>query len=103
MKLYVKDNQELTDEYYQMKEYRYDILLELNGKYYQLNFITPFLLSQEIESDDFYYMKNLFPVKNVSLKNIIEEIKKNIKYDLGSDLVPEKDVNLNEWICIFSL
>lgn len=101
MKLFVKDNQEKTDEYYQMKEYRYDILLELNGKYYQLNFITPLMLAQELESDDFYYMKNLFPVKSVSLNNIIEEIKKNVKYDLDSDLIPERDVNLNEWIRIF--
>ena len=46
-------------------------------------------------------MKNLFPVKNVSLSNIIEEVKKNIKHDLGSDLIPEKEVNINEWIQIF--
>jgi hypothetical protein len=101
MKLYVRDNEKMTDEYYQMKEYRYDILLELNDKYYQLNFMTPFLLSQSLEDDDFYYMKNLFPVKNVSLSNIIEEVKKNIKHDLGSDLIPEKEVNISEWIQIF--
>ena len=101
MKLYVRDNEKMTDEYYQMKEYRYDILLELDDKYYQLNFMTPFLLSQSLEDDDFYYMKNLFPVKNVSLSNIIEEVKKNIKHDLGSDLIPEKEVNISEWIQIF--
>jgi len=100
MKLYVKDNEKTTDEYYQMKEYRYDILLELNDKYYQLNFITPTLLSQLMEDDDFYFIKNLFPVKNVSLKNIIKVIEKNVPFNLEDDLIPENSINIDEWIKI---
>ena len=102
MKLYVKDNEKMTDEYYQMKEYRYDVLLELNDKYYQLNFMTSFLINQEIERDHFEYMRNLIPVKTVSLSNIIEVIKDIKKHDLSSELVIEKKVNLSEWIEVYT-
>lgn len=102
MKLYVKDNEKMTDEYYQMKEYRYDVLLELNTKYYQLNFMTSFLINQVIERDRFKYMRNLIPVKTVSLSNIIEVIKDIKKHDLSSELVIEKEVNLSEWIEVYT-
>ena len=47
-------------------------------------------------------MRNLIPVKTVSLSKIIEVIKDIKKHDLSSELVIEKEVNLSEWIEVYT-
>lgn len=97
MKIYVKDNAKATDDYYIMKECRSDILLQINDIFYNLTFMTTFLLNQEVAYDDFYYIKNLFPVENVSIENITKVIKRNVEHKYHEDLLPEKNVNISEW------
>lgn len=102
MKIFVKENDKQTDEYCVMKECRGDVLLQINNAYYALNFMTPFLIGQEVVYDDFYYIKNLFPVENVSINNIINVIIKNVKHRYYEDLLPEDNINLSEWIEVYN-
>lgn len=100
-KIYVQDSSELTDQYFIMKEYRNDILLEVNNIFYMLSFMTVDLLQQESICEDFYYIKNLFPVQDVSLKTIIETITKNVEQEVYKDLKFETNVSLDKWIKIY--
>ena len=101
MKIYVKDTAKSADDYYVMKECRSDILLQVNDVFYHLNFMTTFLLNQEVSCDDFYYIKNLFPVENVSIENITKIIKRNVEHKYYEDLLPEKNVSISEWIQVY--
>ena len=101
MKIYVKDTAKLTDEYYIIKECRSDILLQVNDVFYHLTFMTTFLLNQEVSCDDFYYIKNLFPVESVGIENITKILKKNVEHKYHEDLLPEKNINISEWTQIY--
>ena len=102
-KIYVQDSSELTDQYFIMKEYRNDILLKVDSLYYALSFMTPDLIKQETSCEDFYYIKNLFPIQEVSLKEIIKTITKNVNLGYYEDLKPETNVDIKTWIKIFEI
>lgn len=62
MNIYVSDSSKITEEYYKMKVERNDIVLEVDGIYYELSFMYFENLKQYCDTGIYIYMKNVFPV-----------------------------------------
>ena len=62
-----------------MKGERNDIVLEVDGIYYELSFMYFENLKQYCDTGIYIYMKNVFPVDDISINNIVKNLKINVE------------------------
>lgn len=103
MKILVSDDSELIDLECQMKGMRHDVVLEVYGKYYMLEVNEIIDVKQFIlRNPQYSYEINLLIVNDVSLKNIIEVIKYNVKHKRYLDMNPGTNCDISDWKVIYS-
>ena len=103
MKILVSDDSELSDLECQMKGTRGDVAIEIYGVYYRPYFFEFTNVRQHITAQHEFYKKlNLFIVNDVSLKNIIEVIKYNVKHKRYLELTPGTEWDIKDWKVIYS-
>ena len=103
LKIYAKDTTKMNEEYFIMKEYRSDILVEIKNCFYEINCYTSFLLKQESddEGNKFINIPNLFIVKDVKFNSIIESILSNYEHKYFDYLKQVANINISEWYEVY--
>jgi len=103
LKIYAKDTTKLNEEYFLMKEYRRDILVSLDGGFYEINCITAFLLKQQQEKqgNKFHNIPNLLIVQDVSFNSIIEAVLSNYEYQYFDHLKQSSNIEFSEWFEVY--
>lgn len=99
LKIYFSTNDELTEKESILRECRLDVLVELDGKYYQPNFITLAGLTQEVNygfENDKMYLNDVCQliVRSVDKNSIIEAVEYHCKYNFFNSI---KDIDLQEY------
>ena len=103
MKILVSDDSELSDLECQMKGTRGDVAIEIYGVYYRPLFLEFTNVRQSIAAHhNLNNLVNLFIVNDVSLKNIIEVIKHNVKHKRYLELTPGTEWDISDWKVIYS-
>lgn len=69
--IYVSDDSEETNEKYRLLGERSDIVIECDGKYYDLNCMSFKNMKKNIRASNYLYVKNLLPLEEVTLELII--------------------------------
>ena len=98
MNIYVSDDSKTTEEYYKMKGERNDIVLEIDGIYYELSFMYFENLRQYCDTGIYIYMKNVFPVDDISINNIVKNLKINVEEKTYKYLISGTNFNIQEWV-----
>ena len=98
MNIYVSDSSKITEEYYKMKGERNDIVLEIDGIYYELSFMYFENLRQYCDNGIYIYMKNVFPVDDISINNIIKNLKINVEDKTYIYLISGTNFDIKEWV-----
>lgn len=98
MNIYVSDSSKITEEYYKMKGERNDIVLEVNGIYYELSFMYFENLKQYCDTGIYIYMKNVFPVDDISINNIVKNLKINVEEKTYIYLISGTNFDIKEWV-----
>ena len=101
MNIYVSDNSKTTEEYYKMKGERNDIVLEVDGIYYELSFMYFENLRQYCDNGIYIYMKNVFPVDDISINNIVKNLKINVEEKTYKYLISGTNFNVTKWVKVF--
>lgn len=98
MNIYVSDSSKITEEYYKMKGERNDIVLEVDGIYYELSFMYFENLKQYCDTGIYIYMKNVFPVDDISINNIVKNLKINVEEKTYKYLISGTSFDIKEWV-----
>lgn len=98
MNIYVSDSSKITEEYYKMKGERNDIVLEVDGIYYELSFMYFENLKQYCDTGIYIYMKNVFPVDDISINNIVKNLKINVEEKTYIYLISGTNFDIKEWV-----
>lgn len=98
MNIYVSDSSKITEEYYKMKGERNDIVLEVDGIYYELSFMYFENLKQYCDTGIYIYMKNVFPVDDISINNIVKNLKINVEEKTYKYLISGTNFDIKEWV-----
>ena len=98
MNIYVSDSSKITEEYYKMKGERNDIVLEVDGIYYELSFMYFENLKQYCDNGTYIYMKNVFPVNDISINNIVKNLKINVEEKTYKYLISGTNFDIKEWV-----
>lgn len=101
MNIYVSDSSKITEEYYKMKGERNDIVLEVDGIYYELSFMYFENLKQYCDTGIYIYMKNVFPVDDISINNIVKNLKINVEEKTYIYLISGTNFDIKEWVKVF--
>jgi len=71
---YLNGKSEEMESHYAEKEYRDDIIVELNGLYYEVYFFTSGVLKYEMTNDGFFAFPGLIILDEISTKSIKDSI-----------------------------
>ncbi|MGM9899240.1 MAG: hypothetical protein ACI32E_01515 [Bacilli bacterium] len=75
--IYVSDDSEEANEKYRLLGERSDIVIECDGKYYDLNCMSFKNMKKNIRASNYLYVKNLLPLEEVTLEQIIDILRFN--------------------------
>ncbi len=98
MNIYVSDSSKITEEYYKMNGERNEIVLDVDGIYYELTFMYFWNLKQYCGNGIYIYMKNVFPVNDISINNIVKNLKINVEEKTYKYLISGTNFNIKEWV-----
>lgn len=77
--IYVSDDSEEKDKYYESIGERTDIIIEHYGTYYHLHFLSCDRLESKMQETNYLFITNLHIVEKVNLETIKKAIDNNFK------------------------
>ena len=92
----------MIENHYSQKEYRDDIILEIEGRFYEIYFFIDGVLKYEMTKDGYFAFPGMIILDEISTERIINSIKKLFEYDYfksfkGYENFPINGRFMNRW------
>jgi len=90
------------ESHYKEKEYRMDVIVELNSKYFETYFFTQRALEYEMTKDGFFSLPGMIVLDEISYEKIIFTLRHLIKagyfdYYKGYSVFPKNNTYMHKW------
>jgi len=91
-----------TQSHYQQKEYRDDIVIEIDDLFYEVYFFVKWAIEYEMRKDGFFTFPGIIILEEITNDNIYNAIDELINYKyfdyfVGKDKFPLNDRFINSW------
>jgi hypothetical protein len=91
-----------TEEHYNYKEYRLDVIVEIEGKYFETYFFTQSAITYEMTTDGYFSFPGMIVLDEISYDKIMIAIKALIKYEYfkcysGYTELPKNSRFMHRW------
>lgn len=93
---FLNGNTELMENHYSQKEYRDDIIVEIDGLFFEVYFFVEGMLKYEMTNDGFFSFPGIIILDEMSSMKIINSIEKLIDYGYFNSFVGHRTLPLNE-------
>jgi hypothetical protein len=92
---------DIQNHYFQ-KQYRNDVIIENNGRYYEVYFFTKDALEYEMTKDGFFSLPGLVILEEITQKHLVDSVTHLLKIGYfdefkGCDLMPIKNRFHERW------